>query len=90
MSSNGEFSVGTAHRTAVQTTPVKHILVRGYLHDWEVWCSASRGREGNPYGNRLCRICRDLAREALDQGMLGPSEVGREWFSDEQLARGES
>jgi hypothetical protein len=85
--SAGSFSRGTAYRTPVQRTPVKHILVPGYRRDWDMWCSGSRGREDSPLGNRLCPKCRTLAREAFDMGMLHPSEVGREWFTDDQLAR---
>lgn len=86
--SSGSFAVGTAHRTAVQRTPIKHILVPdGTRGDWAMWCSGREGFEDNPLGNRLCPTCRTLAREGFEDGMLDPSEVGREWFTDEQLAR---
>lgn len=88
--SNGSFTIGTAHRTRVQRTPVIHILVPGYPHDWEMWCSGSRGREDAPYGNRLCGKCKALAQEAFGEGMLHPSEVGREWFTDAQLAEADA
>lgn len=88
--SNGSFTIGTAHRTRVQRTPVIHILVPGAGQRWEMWCSGGRGREDNPHGNRLCRKCRALAHEAHAEEVLHSSEVGREWFTDEQLTAEES
>lgn len=84
--SGGSFTIGTAHRTPVQRAPIIHILVPDG-GDWAMWCSGSRGREDSPYGNRLCSKCRALAHDAFEDAMLDPSEVGRRWFTDEQLAR---
>lgn len=89
--SDGSFTVGTAHRTALQRTPVKHILVPDRTRgDWAMWCSGSKGREDNPLGNRLCLKCRALAREGFEDWMLDPSEVGREWFTGEHLAQSDA
>jgi hypothetical protein len=82
----GSFTIGTAHRSPVQRTPIIHILVL-QAGDWAMWCSGSKGREDNPYGDRRCRKCRTLAREAHDKEMLDSSEVGQEWFTGEQLSR---
>ena len=73
---------GTAHRTPVQRTPVIHLLVQenGDLH---MWCTGGKGREDNPYGNRLCRECRDLARDGVKDGMIDSAEVSR-WLSDDE------
>jgi hypothetical protein len=67
---------GTAHRTRVQMTPVCHLLVR-LDGDWVMWCSGSKGREDSPHGNRMCRECRQLAREAVEEGDLDAEDAGR-------------
>jgi hypothetical protein len=67
---------GTAHRTPVRMTPVIHLLVR-VGGDWTMWCSGSKGREDSPHGNRLCRDCRQLAREAVESGDLDAKDAGR-------------
>lgn len=65
---------GTAHRTGVQRTPVIHLLVDNG-GDWAMWCSGSKGREDSPYGGRLCRPCRELARECYERGEWDDDDV---------------
>lgn len=69
-------SEGTAYRTPVQMTPVCHLLVQ-VGGDWTMWCSGSKGRPDSPHGNRMCRECRRLAREAVDEGNLDAEDAGR-------------
>jgi hypothetical protein len=69
---------GTAHRTAVQMTPVIHLLVKE-AGDWRLWCSGGKGRPDNPHGNRLCSKCRALAREAVADEMLALDGRDARW-----------
>lgn len=78
------FTEGTAHRTTVQRTPIVHVLVE-LGGDWVMWCSGSKGREDNPHGDRLCRKCRDLMRDAFDQGDVEAQEA-RRWLTEEQMS----
>jgi hypothetical protein len=68
--SNSWLTEGTAHRSAPQQTPVIHLLVQDPPGEWVMWCSYGKGREDNPYGNRLCSECRALARDAAKSEML--------------------
>jgi hypothetical protein len=78
------FTEGTAHRTRVQPTPIIHILV-DQGGDWAMWCSGSKGREDSPHGNRTCRECRTLMREAFERGEVTAYEA-RNWLTPEQIA----
>ncbi|MEU0078484.1 hypothetical protein ABZY58_11360 [Micromonospora tulbaghiae] len=42
-------------------------------------------RQAARHGNRLCRKCRDLMREAFDEGNVEAYEA-RRWLTDEQMA----
>lgn len=77
---DGWLTEGTAKRTPVQRTPVIHLLI---AETEEMWCSSSPGRPDNPFGNRLCRKCRELAREAVAEGMLDAKSAGR-WSEGEE------
>ena len=70
------YSIGTAHRTPVQRTPVIHMLVQEN-GDWRMWCSYGKGREDNPHGNRFCPKCKTLVADAINDGTMDPSEAGR-------------
>lgn len=70
---------GTAHRTRVQRTPVIHLLVQGG-DGWAMWCSGGKGREDSPHGNRLCRGCRELARDCAAEGQWSHSEHMDRWL----------
>jgi hypothetical protein len=67
---------GTAARSPVQRTPVIHLLVQ-QDGAWNMWCTGGAGREDNPHGNRLCRKCRTLARDAVTAGDLDNRNAGR-------------
>ncbi|WP_280184563.1 MULTISPECIES: hypothetical protein [Nocardia] len=69
-------NVGTAHRTPVQLTPIIHLLVQEH-GEWRMWCTGGKGRPDNPHGNRLCPQCRELATEAVTEGMLDPADAAR-------------
>lgn len=69
-------SEGTAYRSPVQKEPVVHALVQ-HGSEWAMWCSGGKGRVDNPHGNRLCRPCRQLVRDAVANGDLEPGEVRR-------------
>lgn len=69
---------GTAHRSPVARTPVIHLLVKDSgVWEWAMWCSGSRGREDTPHGNRLCRECKELAKQAVEAGDLDLQDVAR-------------
>lgn len=78
-------SEGTAARTRVQRTPVRHLLVRGggpRGQDWTLWCSSGKAIEDSPHGDRMCRTCVQLAAEAVEAGDLDPSDIeARGWLA---------
>jgi hypothetical protein len=66
---------GTAHRSPVRRDPVRHLLVQDNS-DWRMWCSYSKGREdSNPHSKKFCRGCVALAKEAIAEETLSPSDV---------------
>jgi hypothetical protein len=77
---------GTAHRSPVQRTPVIHLLV-DEGGEWRMWCSYGKGREDNPHGNRLCRLCQQLARDAFAAGDVNVDDV-RRWLAEAQVSAG--
>lgn len=60
--------------------PVRHLLVDDGQGECLLWCSGSPGRpEQNPQSSRLCRNCRKLARDAIEDGVLDPVRWG-DWL----------
>lgn len=73
----GWITEGTASRTGVRKYPVRHLLVHGSGGDnWVLWCSDGRGREDyNPHSRKFCAVCKELAKDAVDGGMLDSADI---------------
>jgi hypothetical protein len=66
---------GTAHRSRVSPAPVRHLLVDN-CGEWSLWCSSGKGRKDyNPHSKRFCHECLALAKEAIAEETLDPSDV---------------
>lgn len=66
---------GTAHRSAVRKYPVRHLLVDN-CGEWSLWCSSGKGRpDCNPHSKKFCRECLALAKDAIAEDMMSPSDA---------------
>jgi hypothetical protein len=75
------------------TNPVVHLLLADSGD--RMWCSGGAGRpevhhaNSTPTGRRrLCRECRALAQEAVDDETLSPDRLTRDWRLREPVGTG--